>query len=275
MRNVLKGCVALTAMLVVSPYGWSQTRQSGQAARADTGKTMVDQLSKNGAGGPAPRRDLNGFWAGPSSARINAVPPMTPWGEEQFRTHKNHAQFSEAESNDPLKSCDPMGFPRNMLNLIRGVGFFQMSDRMILMSQYNRVWREIFTDGRQLPKDVGGTADDSPDPRWYGYSVGHWEGDYTFVVDSVGADERAWMDQLGHPRSNELRVQERFTRLDHNTLEMTVTINDPKAYTKPFEITKTQFKWLPEQEIREEFCVPSLMTEYLKNVAEPASDPVQ
>lgn len=162
MRNVHKGCMALTAMLVFSPYGWSQTRQSGQAARADTGKTMVDQLSKNGGGGPAPRRDLNGFWAGPSSARINEVPPMTPWGQEQFRTHKNHAQFSEAESNDPLKFCDPLGFPRNMLNLIRGVGFFQMSDRMILLSQYNRVWREIFTDGRELPKDVGGTADDSP-----------------------------------------------------------------------------------------------------------------
>ena len=73
----------------------------------------------------------------------------------------------------------------------------------------------------------------------------------------------------------DMRVQERYTRLDHNTLEMTVTINDPKAYTKPFEITKTQFKWLPKQEIREEICVPSVMTEYEKSVAEPASDPSQ
>lgn len=275
MLNVLKGCMALTAMLVFSPYGWSQTRQSGQSTRADTGKTMIDQLSKNGGGGPAPRRDLNGFWAGPSSARLNEVPPMTPWGEEQFRTRKNHGQYSEAESNDPLKSCDPLGFPRNMLNLIRGIGFSQMPDRIILLSQYNRVWREIWTDGRQLPKDVGGTADDSPDPRWYGYSVGHWEGDYTFIVDSVGADERAWMDQTGHPHSIDMRVQERYTRLDHNSLELTVTIDDPKTYTKPFMITRTQFKWLPKQEIREELCVPSLMAEYLKTVAEPASDPGQ
>ena len=81
MRNVLKGCVTLTAILVCAPLWWSQTRQSGQAARADTGKTMVDQLSKNGDGGPAPKRDLVGFWAGPSSARLNEVPPMTPWGE--------------------------------------------------------------------------------------------------------------------------------------------------------------------------------------------------
>jgi hypothetical protein len=274
MRNVFTG-IALIAVLVFSPCGWSQTRQAGQSARGDAGKTMVDQLSANGSGGPAPRRDLAGFWAGPSSARINEVPPMTPWGEEQFATRKNHGQFSEADSNDPLKVCDPMGFPRNMLNLIRGIGFAQMPDRMILMSQYDRTWREIWTDGRALPKDVGGTADDSPDPLWYGYSVGHWEGDYTFVVDSTGSDERSWMDQVGHPHSVNIKVQERYTRVDHNTMEMTVTIDDPKTYTKPFTITKATFKWLPKQQVREEICVPSVMLEYQKDVAEPASAPAK
>ncbi len=273
MRILLKSCAALAAMLLCSFWAWSQTRQAGQTARADTGKTMVDQLSKNGSGGPAPKRDLVGFWAGPSSARLNPVPPMTPWGEEQFRNRKNHGQYSEAESNDPLKSCDPLGFPRNMLNLIRGIGFAQMPDRMILMSQFNRVWREIWTDGRPLPSDVGGTADDSPDPRWYAYSVGHWEDDYTFVVDSLGADERAWMDQNGHPHSLQMRVQERYRRVDHNTLEMTIRIDDPQTYTRPFTITQTTFKWLPSQELREEICVPSLMNEYEKVVAEPASQP--
>jgi hypothetical protein len=198
---------------------------------------------------------------------------MTPWGQEQFRTRKNHSDYSEAESNDPMKFCDPLGFPRDMLYQTRGLGFFQMPDRMIQLSQFNRVWREIWTDGRELPKDVGGTSADAADPRWYGYSVGHWDGDYTFVVDSLGSDERSWLDQAGHPHSIDMRVQERYTRLDHNTLEVTITIDDPKTYTKPFTITRSQFKWIPNQQVREELCVPSVMADYLKTIAEPASEP--
>jgi len=82
------------------------------------------------------------------------------------------------------------------------------------------------TDGRQLPKD--------PDPRWYGYSVGKWEDDTTFVVQSNGTDERTWLDNAGNPHSNEMRVEERYHRVNMNTMELTVTIDDPKAYTKPW-----------------------------------------
>ena len=127
-----------------------------------------------------------------------------------------------------------------------------MPGRMLELFQYNRVWREIWTDGRELPKNVGGRAADAPDPRWYGYSVGQWDGDYSFVVDTVGSDDRSWLDTAGHPHSVDMRVQERYTRLNHNTLEMTITIDDPKAYTKPFVITTSQFKWIPNQELREE-----------------------
>jgi hypothetical protein len=84
----------------------------------------------------------------------------------------------------------------------------------------------VWTDGRQLPKD--------PDPRWYGYSVGHWEDDSTFVVDSNGTDERTWLDNAGNPHSTEMKVEERYHRVNGNTLELTVTLDDPKAYTKPW-----------------------------------------
>ena len=273
MRNLTKSCVVgLSGVLFFAFQAFSQTRQSDKPIRADDGKTMIDQLSKNGTGGPAPRQDINGFWAGPPSAKLNEVPPLTAWGQEQFRAHKGHGQYSEAASNDPMKTCDPLGFPRDMVYQTRGIGFAQMPGRMIQLSQFNRIWRKIWTDGRELPKDVGGRSANAPDPEWYAYSVGHWDGDYTFVVDSVGSDDRSWLDSLGHPHSVEMKVQERYTRLDHNTLEMSIMIDDPKAYTKPFMLTDSRFKWIPNQQLREALCVASVMQEYLSIIADPAGD---
>jgi hypothetical protein len=272
MVNVRKMCMVLAGVLVFSSYGWPQTREPNKPIRADDGKTLVDQFSKNGSGGPAPRHDITGFWAGPASPKENEVPSMTAWGEEQFKAYKGHTQYSEAESNDPMKFCDPLGFPRDMLYQTRGIAFAPMADRMLQLSQFNRVWREIWTDGRELPKNVGGRAADAPDPRWYGYSVGRWDGEYSFVVDSAGSDDRSWLDTAGHPHSVEMRVQERYTRLDHNTLEVTIRIDDPKTYTKPFVITTSHLKWIPDQEFREEICVPSLMREYLNIVGDPAGE---
>jgi hypothetical protein len=139
------------------------------------------------------------------------------------------------------------------------------------MFQFNRAWREIWTDGRQLPKDVGGNSANAADPRWYGYSVGRWEGDFTFVVDTVGSDERSWLDNAGHPHSIDLHVQERYKRVNHNTLEVTITIDDPKTYTKPFVITNAKFTWIPQQDFEEQFCVPSEESEYQKLIGEPAA----
>lgn len=273
MRNVANGCViGLAGVLFFSSYAWSQDRQSNQPVRADEGKTLYDKASSTGSGGPAPRQELTGFWAGRISAKLNPVPPMTAWGEEQFRSHKSHSQYSEAESNDPMKYCDPMGFPRDMLYDNRGFAFSPMPGKILQAFQFNRVWREIWTDGRELPKNVGGRSADAADPRWYGYSVGHWEGDYTFVVDTVGSDERTWLDAVGHPHSIDMRVEERYTRVDHNTLEMSMTIDDPKTYTKPFVITNARFRWLVNQDLVEEICVPSLMQDYLKIIADPASE---
>jgi hypothetical protein len=273
MRNApQRWVVGFVALLSFSPYVWSQTRQANQPTRADDGKTLYDKASATGSGGPAPRQDLTGFWTGLISAKLNPVPPMTPWGQEQFRSHKSHSQYSEAESNDPMKYCDPMGFPRDMLYDNRGFAFAPMPGKILQAFQFNRVWREIWTDGRELPRNVGGKSADAADPLWYGYSVGHWEGDYTFVVDTEGVDERTWLDAVGHPHSIDMRVQERYTRVDHNTLEMTMTIDDPKTYTKPFVITNERFRWLVSQDLVEEICVPSLMQEYLSIIGDPAGD---
>jgi hypothetical protein len=91
---------------------------------------------------------------------------------------------------------------------------------------WERRWRAIWTDGRELPTD--------PDPRWYGYSTGRWEDDTTFVVNSNGTDERTWLDNAGNPHSDQLQVEERWHRLSEKRMELTVTINDAKTYTRPW-----------------------------------------
>src|SRR3979490_2552494 len=182
MRNLLKGCVvSLAGALVVSPHALAQT--SPQPNRSSS--SLYNKLG-NETGGPAPRRDLTGFWAGLVVPKLNEVPPLTPWGQEQFRLHKSTWEFSVAESNDPVKSCDPLGFPRNMLFMTRGIAFTQMPGRLLQLFQYDRLWREIWTDGRELPKNVGGNSADSPDPRWYGDSIGNWEGGYTWRAGRGG-----------------------------------------------------------------------------------------
>jgi hypothetical protein len=269
MRNLLKGCVvSLAGALLVSSYAWAQT---SPPPKRGISETLYDRLANNGTGGAAPRRDLTGFWAGLVEPKLNDVPPLTPWGQEQFRLHKSTWNSSVAESNDPSNGCDPLGFPRNMLFQTRGIAFTQMPGRLLELFLYNKLWREIWTDGRELPKNVGGNSADAPDPRWYGYSVGHWEGDYTFVVDTVGSDERSWLDNYGHPHSVDMRVHERYTRVDHNTLDVTITIDDPKTYTKPFVITKSNYRWIPQQEFEEQICVPSEQSEYLKVMGDPAA----
>ena len=105
-------------------------------------------------------------------------------------------------------------------------------------------WRQIFMDGRELPKD--------PNPSWFGYSVGNWEGD-TLVVDSIGFNGKVWLDQVGHPSTDALHVIERFRRVNFGQLEIQVTIDDPKAYTKPWTATEN-VQLRPNTELIEFIC---------------------
>jgi hypothetical protein len=269
MRNLRTGhVVSLAGALIVSLLAFAQNSPKPNYGGPED---LYEKLGDTGSGGPAPRRDLTGFWAGNVAAKLNEVAPMTAWGQEQFRLHKTNSEVPVADSNDPIKGCDPLGFPRAMLFMTRGIAFAQMPGRVLELFQFNRVWREIWTDGRELPKNVGGDAAEAPDPRWYGYSAGRWQDDYTFVVNTVGSDPRSWLDNAGHPHSVDLHVEERFKRVSHNQLEVTIKIDDPKTYTKPFVITTARFKWIPEQEFEEQFCVPSEEAEYLKLVGEPAA----
>ena len=217
--------------------------------------------------------DISGVWAGPALPTLQEPAPFTPLGKQRYEANKatwGPNAVGLAESNDPLITCDPLGFPRSMLYETRGFEFVHTPTKTIELLQYQRAWREIWTDGRPLPKDVGGASADSLDPRWYGYSVGKWVDDSTFAVETVGTDERSWVDYFGRPHSGAAHFEERYRRVDANTLEVTVTITDPEIYTKPYVAMKQTFQRAARQELEEQLCVPSEAIDYFKTIAEPA-----
>jgi hypothetical protein len=215
--------------------------------------------------------DLSGAWKYSTRALTlsNEVPPMTPWGQAKFNATKpgyGPRMVPPALGNDPQGRCDPLGIPRLLFFNTTPVEFVQTADRVIQFFEWGHVWRTIWTDGRTVSKDL-------EDPAWLGYSAGKWDGD-TFVVDSAGFDERSWIDHFGNPHSEEMRLQERYHRTDHDTLELTITINDPKTYTKPWVSEKKTFKLQPNREIREIFCVPSEEEAFNKRIRDPAAGKV-
>jgi hypothetical protein len=270
MRHPFWGAiVVLVAVLVLSSVAAAQTTQPrpGQVGPP----TVFENLGKSGSGGSAPRRDLRGSWAGPLEPKMNEdVPPLTPLGQKLMSLNKPESKFRVAGTNDPwFTTCDPLGFPRSVVNQTRGTAFAEMPGRLVILDQYNRVWRDVWMDGRELPKNVG--VKGGLDPRWFGYSVGHWDGDYTFVIDTTGSDDRSWLDTAGHPHSVNAHIQERYTRVDRNHMEMTVTVDDPKIYAKPFVLGTNKYLWIPTQETEEQFCVPSEALAYSDIIAAPAA----
>lgn len=183
----------------------------------------------------------------------------TPWADEKYNAAKPGFGPRRAPGgNDPILHCDPPGMPR----IIGGTfELIQIPGRIVLFFEGNHVRREIWMDGRELPKD--------PDPTWYGYSVGKWEGD-TLVVNSIGFNDRSWIDSWGDPHSDQMHVVERYRRLDHDTLELRMTIDDPKAYTKQLVSNPKLFKLHTKYDLVESLCVPEDEASFLEKVREPA-----
>lgn len=234
--------------------------------------------------GPAPKQDLSGAWVGPQNNKPDPVPPMTPAGEKIFKTRLAYlpngfqaGNYDLPPTNDPFIICDPLGFPRDLLahaiSSRGGTLFGSAPGRIIINYEQQRVWREIWMDGRKLPEKVD--ARGYPDSRFYGYSVGHWDGDNTLVIETTGFDERAWLDELGHPRSSSAHITERYNRLDQYNMNVTVTVDDPKYYTKPWTFMNAHFYWMKAQEFAETICVPSEGIEYRDTLAKPSGIPVQ
>jgi len=245
------------------------------STRAQTSLPQQSTVEKTHRAAPTLRRDLSGIWApedtmeGISPRGVKSHAPFTALGADiannVFKPGDGPRKVQIGLVNDPLDSCDPAGFPRNLLFELRPFQVVQTPNKVLMLYQYQQVWRVIWTDGRELPKD--------PDPRWYGYSVGKWADDSTFVVETVGMDERTWLDNAGDPHSSDMRVEERYHRVDRDTLELTVKIDDPKIYTEPWLARdKLRLKLLPDNtEIMEMICAPSEAEQYKKTMAAPLS----
>jgi len=243
--------------------------------------------------GPAPRRDISGIWdAGsvlamgapehPASFPRGAQPsdidrldetgianplPYTPAGLEALKAHKPSRGVREVDSalsNDPANLCDPLGFPYMFLWEFRAIYVVQDPLKVSMIDPYGGGYRIIWTDGRALPAD--------PDPRWNGYSVGHWVDDATFVVQTNGLNTRSWLDHVGRPHSDQIVIDETYHRVDRDTMELTMKITDPKMYTEPwFAMNKFPMHLLPPDfDIRENLCSPSENKGYNDQYASPA-----
>jgi hypothetical protein len=165
--------------------------------------------------------------------------PFTEKGKKFFEA----AQATQSK-DDPEGFCLPPGVPR-MMYTPYPTEIFQLPNRIVFVYEGGaHVWRNIWMDGRPQPKD--------PNPTYLGYSVGKWEGD-TLVVDTIGLNDRTWLDAAGHGHGEQLHVTEKFTRTDSNTLRVEATIDDPEYYTKPWTVV-TQATWYPNQEILEYIC---------------------
>jgi hypothetical protein len=272
------------ALLILLPGLGAETaqqRESGRSVHRDGWDRIVPEAPNAQNSAPAPVRDLTGIWEPtpgyrdgvqatgarnyPSDGKPEHELPFTPLGIETWRSHKPGFGVTAvpiAENNDPFDICDPIGFPRIELFNLRAIQIWQNKNQVQIVYQNSQVWRNIWADGRELPKET-------LEPRWYGYSVGKWIDDYTFVVQTTGLDERTWIDNAGRPHSDELMVQETFHRVNHDIMELTLTINDPKMYTTPWNaLDKFTLRLQPEWfDIREQICSASEAAEYNKTVA--------
>jgi hypothetical protein len=264
MRSCFVGSlVVLVLVLAFTSVALAQTAQQSGASKSQAAKTP-----------PFDPHDLSGVWqircgagctlSSSGGRQPNVTPPMTPWGQAKFDAAKpGIGPRQQPLGNDPMMICDPLGVPRILLYPATPVEVVQIPGRVVEFFEWYHTWREIWTDGRELPKD--------PDPAWFGYSVGKWDGG-TFIIDSAGFNDRTWLDQLGDPHSDAMRLQERYRRVDHDTLELNMTLTDPKAYTKPWVSETKISKLVPRTQFWEaSFCAPSDEEQYKEEMRDPAA----
>ena len=234
---------------------------STQGTRSPAARTADAEARKN-MPTTYDKHDFNGVWYGRNSILMgNPVPSLKPAGKAVFDKnlpYNGPRGVPGAFSTDPLGMCDPLGYPRNMYVNGRAFEFIQTPRKILQSFDWTHNYREIWTNNITLP-----------DPRWYGWAVGKWEGD-TLVITSKGYNQKTWLDNAGNPHTENRTMEERWTRTAYDTLELTMKINDPEYYTAPWVSAKPQvFKLqlpIDRSIIGEEFCVPSEEESFNQNI---------
>jgi hypothetical protein len=246
---------ALTAAIVFAFAGTAQAQFLDQwvnypwknVPRTADGKVDLNAPAPKAADG---KPDLSGFYMPRDFSKLLSiagnrpedVPPLQPWARELYQ------QRIDSNGKDhPGAYCLPSGIPEK-LSIPDGLKVVQTPNLIVFLYESRTIYRQVFLDGRKLPK----IDTDDFQPSWMGYSVGRWEGD-TLVVETVGSNGKAWLDMKGLPGTEALHVTERYTRPNLGTVNIDVTIDDPKAYTKPWSF-KVTWNLRGDAELIESIC---------------------
>jgi hypothetical protein len=238
--------VAVLAFFCMPAYTQWKNVPASKVPRTPDGKPDLSVPAPRSTDGHA---DLSGIWEPTGSFVSNIAAalqpdsvPFQPWAETLYDERATGRHWKE----DPPANCLPQSVPRigaapAPWKVVQTPAFI-----VILYEAFN-LWRQVFLDGREV------ALGDDLTPTWMGYSTGRWDGD-TLVVDSRGFNGKSWLDQLGKPTTDALHVIERFRRKNFWQMEIEITIDDPKAYTKPWTVMQ-QVRLLPNTEVMEFICL--------------------
>jgi hypothetical protein len=262
-NRFLSAIVALVVVLVFSPASFAQTDAKAANQAIYSGKHHE---------GSVPSHDLSGVWMASEDFRFSPIhePPssfLQPWAltklnAEPMALRKDlpggHAGGDTALGRDEDISCSQISLT-DFITKQKPIEIVQTPQRIFMFFEYEHTFREIWMDGRALPKD--------PDPSYFGYSVGRWEGE-TLIVESVGFNDETVIN--GMPHSDALHFVERYRRPNLDTLEMTMTADDSKAYTKPWTAGPVKLAWHPDWELVEAFCIQEDNAAFKKLIIDPS-----
>lgn len=234
--------IAIAALLTWAPAHaqWLNYKTPG-IPRTPNGKP---DLSAPAPKTPDGKSDIAGLWqidglyVANIAKDIKGDVPFQPWAEALYKQRR-----ASESKEDPTGYCIPGGVPRSDV-VPYPFKIYNIPGVMLVLYEAVHSYRQIFTDGRDIPKD--------PNPTWMGYSIGHWDGD-AMVVETSGFNDHGWLDNNGRPATDALRVTEKFRRKDFGHMEIQVTVDDSKAYTKPWTVT-LPYVLLPDTDLLEYVC---------------------
>lgn len=259
----------VAAMAAVVGLSYMMLAQSSTPAKAAGGQAKGATSPKDAAFDP---HDISGYWQFFNNIKGQGIyatpskegpPGFTTWGKQQFDANKpSYGPRTVQFDNDPITKCRPTGIPRVEM-YPQPFEFVQTPGRVMQFFEREHERRDIWADGRDHPKDLEYT--------WMGNAIGKWDGD-TFVVDSVGFNDRTWLDFYGDPRSEKLHLIERFKRVDAVTLSWQFTVDDPGSYTGLWQSDTKYFKkLLGDRAFMEELpCVAEEEQAFTDKVRNPA-----
>jgi hypothetical protein len=224
-------------------------------ARWIAGGLSIALLTCGVAGAQAPqvprradgRPDLSGIWRSASNRYLTDLSAGTQILLQPEAAALYKQRLASKGQGRPSEQCLPRGVPSMMMSRAHPWKIVQTPGVVIILFHESLHYRQIFTDGRPFPAD--------PSPTWLGYSIGRWDGD-ALVAETIGLIDETWLDDGGHPHSDALRVTERFRRRTVGAMDVDVTIDDPKAYTRPWTVT-VRFELVRNAELGEDVCAVS------------------